>query len=105
MNSLAVGASTRRFLDVIPESVFGRAGVPSSRDRFMSCVANTEFDTTLFVNVLLSVTSKPLSSLPVVVVPQIERKVAIYPATDNKKSHVVAAAEPPDASSSPPRRM
>ena len=33
MNSLAVGASTRRFLDVIPESVFVRAGVPSSRDR------------------------------------------------------------------------
>ena len=47
----------------------------------MSCVANTEFDTTLFVNVLLSVTSQPLSSLPVVVVPQIERKVAIDPDT------------------------
>ena len=60
MNSLAVGVSTRRFLDVIPESVFVRAGVPSSRDRFMSCVANTEFDTTLFVNVLLSVTATSL---------------------------------------------
>ena len=37
MNSLAVGVSTRTFLDVIPESVFARVGVPSSRSFHVLC--------------------------------------------------------------------